>query len=136
VIDLEGRRFGLAGSGIAVSSASILGRSAFRLAKISRIEFTEERDPGSSSTVILTLWSVKSRRAPWMPAPCAKRGLIDLRDPSAALTGGGRRALLHRASGSKLVRFYPERPSRAPPPGGKQPVDEDKILLDRPGPLL
>ena len=124
VIDLEGRRFEV---------SRLRYRGQFRLdftqgrkqrsidlAKISRIEFTEERDPGVEfRTVILTLWSGKSLQGTVDASTVRLGGETDriyATRVGAALTG-------ELADGPfsiglqdlKLVRFYPEETEQGSP---------------------
>lgn len=137
VVDLEGRRF-------EVNRLRYRGQfrldftqgrkeRAIDLAKISRIEFTEQRDPGVEfRAIILTLWSGKTLQGT-VDASTVRLGETDRiyeARVGAAITGeldgGGLFATgMHNL---KLVRFYPEEVEGPPPaaPAENRPREGDQ----------
>jgi len=138
VVDLEGRRF-------EVNRLRYRGQfrldftqgrkeRAIDLAKISRIEFTEQRDPGVEfRAIILTLWSGKTLQGT-VDASTVRLGgetdrIYEARVGAAItgeLDGGGLFATgMHNL---KLVRFYPEEVEGPPPaaPAENRPREGDQ----------
>lgn len=130
VIDLEGRRFEVHQlryrGQLRLDFAQGRKQRSIDLAKISRIEFTEERDPGTEfRSFILTFWSGKSLQGTVDASTVRLGGETDRiyqTRVGAAFTGAlaeGPFAIgLHDL---KLIRFYPEEevtPPPAPPEKG------------------
>lgn len=125
VVDLEGRRFEVHRlryrGQLRLDFTQGRKQRSIDLAKISRVEFTEERDPGVEfRSVILTLWSGKTLQGTVDASTVRLGGETDRiyeTRVGAALTGelaGGPFAIgLHDL---KLVRFYPEEEEATPPP--------------------
>ncbi len=125
VVDLEGRRFEVNRlryrGQLRLDFTQGRKQRSIDLAKISRIEFTEERDPGVEfRTITLTLWSGKTLQGTVDASTVRLGGETDRiyeTRVGAALTGdlaGGPFAIgLHDL---KLVRFYSEGEEGTPPP--------------------
>jgi hypothetical protein len=125
VIDLEGRRFEVSKlryrGQLRLDFTQGRKQRSIELAKISRIEFTEERDPGVEfRSFILTFWSGKSIQGTVDASTVRLGGETDRiyqTRVGAAFTGelaDGPFAIgLH---GLKLIRFYPEEEEAAAQP--------------------